>query len=174
MSKRGRHEKSDDRDRRRMKMDLKTPLKKALHKNDTKKVKTLLRKEWDVNAVGKFGWTPLFNAVENDDIDMMSILIQNGADLNHVDEEKNTVLHLHANQRRDDNEDTADLLLENGIDVNLVNKYGKSVLSIAVHRGVHGRVALALRSMRKQSRTTKLDCFNQLQIDWNYFEEVKN
>ena len=47
MSKRGRHKKSDNRDRRRMKMDLKTPLKKALHKNDTKKVKTLLRKEWD-------------------------------------------------------------------------------------------------------------------------------
>ena len=144
MSKRGRHKKSDDRDRRRMKMDLKTPLEKAVHTNDTKSIEALLRKEWDAilpfhpneevdeyarqyrlkQIRGRTGLTEshsvLHFAVFRGYLDVVKMLIKNDADVNAVQKEnEDTALHIVC---RHGHVDVLKFLIQNGADVNAVNK----------------------------------------------------
>ena len=59
--------------------DLDKDLIKAAGKGDAKKVLALLQKGADVNAADKLGWTPLKRAAENNKVDVVDLLIENGA-----------------------------------------------------------------------------------------------
>ena len=63
--------------------------------------------------------TALHLAAANGHVDVVKVLIQNGADVNAVDEYKFTALHLAA---RHGHVDIAKVLIENGADVNAVQK----------------------------------------------------
>lgn len=64
---------------------------------------------------------------------MANILLKNGANVNAVDSDKNTPLHLAA--QRSESEDLVRLLIKSGADVNLKNEYGKTALDVAISEG---------------------------------------
>lgn len=64
---------------------------------------------------------------------MADVLLKNGANVNSIDSDKNTPLHLAA--QRSEPDDLVSLLIKSGADVNLKNKYGKTALDIAIGEG---------------------------------------
>ena len=98
-----------------------------------------------------------FIAAEKRYVDVVKVLIQNGADVNAVTKTKWTALHLAAKYGHGD---TAQVLLENGADVNAVNLYEQTPLTVAASRNV------------PISSFILLWCWNQRecnQIRWDYF-----
>lgn len=51
---------------------------------DRKLVEAVLRRDADVNHQNAFGKTPLFYAIERDDLNMVKLLLEHGADVNHA------------------------------------------------------------------------------------------
>ena len=59
--------------------DLNKDLLDAAGKGNERKVLALLQKGADVNAADDLGWTPLKRAAENNKVDVVDLLIENGA-----------------------------------------------------------------------------------------------
>ena len=55
-------------------------------------IKELLKHEVDINAPGEFEQTPLHLAVINGNIDIVELLVENGADVELVDEKNQNAL----------------------------------------------------------------------------------
>ncbi len=94
-------------------------------------LKELITKDVDVNIKesGYPGRTLLqCAAAESGNIDIVKVLIQNGADVNAVDENKQSALH-HAAEYGD--VELAKVLLENGADVNAIDGDENTALHIA-------------------------------------------
>ena len=49
---------------------------------------------WFLNCVGPFGWTPLFYAVRSNQIEVVKVLLEHGADLDVSDKDGLTILDL--------------------------------------------------------------------------------
>ena len=64
--------------------------------------------------------------------DVVKVLIQNGADVNAVDDDKQTALHKAAEFNRID---VVKVLLENGAHVNIMSTYGETALSMGAEKG---------------------------------------
>ena len=86
----------------------------------------------DVNTMGGYHGSPLFAALIKEDIDVASLLLQRGANLNILDEIGRSALHRAAEGGRIH---IADLLLKHGADVDLPNSSGDSALSLASYKG---------------------------------------
>ena len=72
----------------------------------------------DVNAMNKYGWTPLFYAVQVDYKEVAELLITKGADLNAKDVKGKTPLHYPSTK------EIAELLIAKGADVNAKDEDG--------------------------------------------------
>lgn len=152
----------------------------AIEKNDVKKVTDLLRKKFfglikpaDVNAIQpEFGDTPLMDAARSGHVEIAEILIEQGADINAVNQSScSTALYLAVLCHKkdivqlllthnvnvntsDDNPlvkacedqdlETVTMLLENGADVNLRNQYGDSSLIASINNGADEKLITLL------------------------------
>lgn len=83
--------------------------------------------EYDINAIGGLGWTPLHNAAYMDfDESTIRTFLDNGADLSIANDYGETPIFLAY-----DTYDNMKTLIEYGADVNVQNKFGESVLMFA-------------------------------------------
>lgn len=104
-------------------------LVKAVASNNIKSVKTHLQKGVELNPI--YDITPLAQASRMGNLEMMKLLIEAGADVNHqMDDDRETALmeavaagHL----------DAVKMLIEAGADVNLKDIYQSKAISIAAY-----------------------------------------
>ncbi len=102
------------------------------YEGDTKKVKELLSRGVDVNAVGEHGETPLLAAVNSGKIDIVALLLAHGANLEARNFQESTPLILacqygHAT--------ISAMLVEMGADLSVRDFNGYDSLMIAAARG---------------------------------------
>ncbi|CAF0952331.1 unnamed protein product, partial [Brachionus calyciflorus] len=99
-----------------------TALHLAVMNNDIEKIKDLLNDPLtDINAKDYAGWTPLHEAVNKDNIEIMKILIEHNANINAGGYQNNTPLHEASLNKR---YDSIKLLLESGADQTIRNDFG--------------------------------------------------
>jgi ankyrin repeat protein len=107
-----------------------TILLNVVKQRDILGIQYQLKNKVDVNFHDKkTGKTALHYAVQNNDIDAINILLENGASLLEVDEYGNTPLHLAL-----DNKDkkVIELLVSKGSDINIKNDDGYSVVDLSI------------------------------------------
>ena len=105
-------------------------LMNAVYKNKTKEVVELLNEGADVNK--GIGGGPLVTAAANNNVEIVRILIEHGADVNQSTTNNWTPLHFAA---KNNNPEILKMLIDKGANVNVVNKMGESPLKIAEERG---------------------------------------
>eukprot|EP00112_Aurelia_sp_Birch-Aquarium-sp1_P004331 Seg1489.4 transcript_id=Seg1489.4/GoldUCD/mRNA.D3Y31 product="Arf-GAP with SH3 domain ANK repeat and PH domain-containing protein 1" protein_id=Seg1489.4/GoldUCD/D3Y31 len=105
--------------------------------------------------------TALHRAVEQEDLTslhLVDFLVQNSNNIDIVNTEGNTALHIAAIQ---DKPECFKLLLRGGANQSLVNKDGKTVMMVAQDRG-HGEILEVLKDVQ-EGKIQKLD---NVKIDW--------
>lgn len=96
-------------------------------------VKDLIAQKFDLNHKDQNGFTPLFYAVRNNHIDLVTYLFEAGASLTEIDKEENTLLH-HATAAQD--KDIITYLIEQELDIDQKNSQGESPLDLAATLGL--------------------------------------
>lgn len=105
-------------------------LEKAIIFDHIAIVEYLLSEVKDVNATNQFGMTPLMTAVSNSkNIEIVNMLLENGAEISLQDINGNTALHFAAES---DNSEAVTLLLAKGAKWDAANKKGQSAIEIAL------------------------------------------
>lgn len=100
-----------------------TPLHTAAYEGTAKKVSELLKKI-DVNSIDTYGWSPLHDAVVQGDPQIVTLLLNAGADVNAQDnEEEWTPLHDAVRLNRPK---IVHMLLDAGADPSIKDKWGKT------------------------------------------------
>ena len=108
------------------------PLHEAVSAGDAEKVRELLTPEFAINEKDPSGMTALQIAVREDNMEMIEILIGNGADVNlHSTRLQFTPLHIAVRK----SDEMAKLLIAHGADVNQKNKDGATPLHLAGRTG---------------------------------------
>jgi len=113
----------------------------------------LLDKGAEVDAVSEHGATPLIGAAVSGNVDMVSLLLDRGANVNANGGYDGTTA-LHQAAARDDLA-VAELLIERGADVNAPNARGETPLRYA-HSGDHGDSSVA-QLLKKHGAVEKLE-----------------
>lgn len=88
---------------------------------DSVKVKKILDRGADVNAINNYGDTPLHLAIKNEHLDIATLLINRGANINAAGELDDTPLHVSIYKGK---KELSDLLLQKGANESLINRYG--------------------------------------------------
>ena len=115
-------------------------------------VKTLLDMKANINIQdGTCGRTALHLTVESHNINMITFLLKNGADVNATTFSGNTPLHLASGLRMDQ---IVQLLIRNGADINITNIEGDKPLYTKIVTGVHQTAPTRKPQMRPIQRTT--------------------
>jgi ankyrin repeat protein len=107
-------------------------------------VETAIKNGTDVNTRHDSGWTPLmWAASKNTDPEVISVLLQNGADINSKDDLLGmTALTLAA--RGNSNPEVISILLRNGADVNARGENGNTVCGISAFHNTNPEVISVL------------------------------
>jgi len=140
-------------------------LNSSIHEKRRDLCEFLIQRGADVNAKDKWGQTPLYLAIRNDDSDIMNILITNGAevDIKHAGGETGeTALH---NAARLGKKNVVELLIAKGADINAKDKQDHTPLYVAVNHD-YGVVELLINkgadsSIRTESGQTLLQLAQQ-------------
>jgi ankyrin repeat protein len=99
---------------------------------DTNTILDAIKSGADVNAKNEEGYTPLFLAVGNGLMEVVTALIDNGADLNaKTTKSGNTALMIAC---RNGHIDIANLLINKGADVTIANNYGQTAYSTLISK----------------------------------------
>ena len=122
----------------------------------------------DVNAMNKYGWTPLYEAVTGGHKDIADLLISKGADVN-AKEAKNRITALHWAAWRGRKE-IAELLIAKGANLNAKNNVGGTPLHNAAWKG---HVEIAKLLIVKNADVTAKDVEGQTPLDWAEEEKHK-
>lgn len=93
-----------------------------------KKVELFLSKCEDINFVLKDNNTPLFYAIDLDDLKVVKLLIEHGANIYHINSNLETALHIAV--KRDTVKITS-YLLEEGVKISNKDRYGNTALFYA-------------------------------------------
>jgi len=105
----------------------------ASDKDAFRVVKILLEHRANTDKSTSEGITPLFGAISGGNLDIVRILIENGADVNKSHPLDGTSPLMFSVM--DDKNESAELLIENGADVNARQKHGPTVLMGVIHAG---------------------------------------
>lgn len=106
-------------------------------------LKELLRRGARINSVGNYAVSPLHYAVFHEKLDNVDFLLQEGADVNILDIQGKTCLHIVA-ERRNPNINLFMKLLLWGADINLSNNKGDLPIHVAIEEGHAALVDLLL------------------------------
>uniref|UniRef100_A0A6C0I942 Uncharacterized protein n=1 Tax=viral metagenome TaxID=1070528 RepID=A0A6C0I942_9ZZZZ len=118
-----------------------TDIKKAIKADKLKAVKKLVEADPAiVNIENSHGDSPLYIAVQEENIDIAKYLIDNGADVNHINTtEVWSILHLACHLK---NLEMVKLLLDNDADVELTTNTGATPLYLVCETGAHNMAAI--------------------------------
>ena len=112
-------------------------IKKAIKTDKIKAVKKLVEADPAiVNTENSDGDSPLYIAVQEENMDIAKYLIDNGADVNHINtREVWSILHLACHLK---NLEMVELLIDNGANLEEKNEQGQTALIIAIQKN-HGK-----------------------------------
>ena len=161
------------------------PLEWAIHSNNYKLVKILLDSGAYFDYKKDNSWRPhhhgrpipsslptsLISAVrDNRDDSIIAELISRGSNVNYINENGNTLLHLATRKRYDKcKESIASLLINAGIDINYKNSQGLTALS---HTIENSHYSLTLFLLRKGANVSK-DCEEELKLSEKEHEKLR-
>lgn len=153
--------------------DLESLLFKAILFDNFDKVKELIDKGVNVNALDNFGDAPLHHITI---LKIKELLLEHGADVDIRDEWKNTPLH---DAARDDDCDFAELLIKHGADINAKNNDGDTPLHRAMERGNEKIAKLLVDkgadiNAKNNDGKTPLDKKTQYELNEALFNAVDN
>src|SRR5688572_22871099 len=100
----------------------KEELNQAVARGDEASVKDYLARGWDVNGRGMHGMMPLMIAAKTGRTNMLSLLIEKGADVNSHNDSANALMWAISSG----NEDSVRLLLQAGPDLTWTNVLGET------------------------------------------------
>ena len=100
----------------------------------------------NLEATDAVDYTPLHHSASRSDVEIVSLLIQAGVNLNARAHDGSTPLHLVQHVRNARAFDCCELLLKAGAAVNLTTQYGWTPLDIAINRRHYRRWPLLLRA----------------------------
>ena len=107
---------------------------------DTVRLKEALARGADVNVHTQRGYTPLMIAVMHEDLALVKILLEHGADIKATDMFGNSVAALSQDK------EMLQLIVENGADINKPNSEGKSPVALAADNGNYSMVKALLKN----------------------------
>lgn len=121
----------------------------------------------NINMQDDGGWTPLVWATEHKHLDIVKLLMANGADPNITDNEGNIGLHWSAFSG---SLDICQIFLDHGCDVNAVNEHGDTPLHIAARQGYYECVHILLIRQANpfvvnKAGKTPIDCVARQESD---------
>jgi len=118
-------------------------IKKAIKADKLKAVKKLVEADPAiVNIENSHGDSPLYIAVQEENIDIAKYLIDNGADVNHINTtEVWSILHLACHLK---NLEMVKLLLDNDADIELTTNTGATPLYLICETGTHSQAAIEI------------------------------
>ena len=118
-----------------------TDIKKAIKKDKLKDVKKLVEADPAiVNIQNSDGETPLFVAVHEEHPEIVTYLIDNGADVNHKSTKDGwTVLHIACFLK---NAEIVNILLDNNVDINVTSNTGATPLYLVCEHGSHNEMSI--------------------------------
>jgi len=99
-----------------------------IEKGNNDKVMKLLS-EFGIDSCDSYLRTPLMWATFYNNIELLDLLIKNGANMNHQDRNGYCALHFAGQQKHFD---SAKLLIDNGANINLTDIHGNSPISTAI------------------------------------------
>jgi ankyrin repeat protein len=111
-----------------------TPLFEAMARGDNAEAKRILALGADPNEGRFLGFSPVFFAVQNQDLDLLRAMVAKGADLNAKDRTGSTTLMWAAFNETGDAA-LVNELLRLGVDPNTANQSGETALTWALRRG---------------------------------------
>jgi ankyrin repeat protein len=116
-------------------------IKKAIKKDKLKDVKKLVEADPAiVNIQNSDGETPLFVAVHEEHPEIVTYLIENGADVNHKSTKDGwTVLHIACFLK---NAEIVNILLDNNVDINVTSNTGATPLYLVCEHGSHNEMSI--------------------------------
>jgi ankyrin repeat protein len=116
-------------------------IKKAIKKDKLKAVKKLVEADPAiVNIQNSDGETPLFVAVHEEHPEIVTYLIENGADVNHKSTKDGwTVLHIACFLK---NAEIVNILLDNNVDINVTSNTGATPLYLVCEHGSHNEMSI--------------------------------
>ena len=116
-------------------------IKKAIKTDKLKAVKKLVEADPAiVNIQNSDGETPLFVAVHEEHPEIVTYLIDNGADVNHKSTKDGwTVLHIACFLK---NAEIVNILLDNNVDINVTSNTGATPLYLVCEHGSHNEMSI--------------------------------
>jgi len=118
-------------------------LHKAAQVGDVARMRKLIAKGADVNAIGPQGSTPLFLTANTGTVEGAKLLLDNGANINHTIPEGGQALHSALLKRHTD---LAHLLLDRGADIDKPTSAGVTPLHLAALSGLTAIMGRLIRS----------------------------
>ncbi len=131
---------------------------KAIEKKETTKVYFLLQEGINIDATNENGRTPLMAAITEDDLDLVRIIVEAGADLELQARDKETALLYACRVSR--NCDIIDYLIESGADKNARNQYKDNALVIAAEYNPNWEICEYLIKKQKYDVNDQEDIYH--------------
>jgi len=134
----------------------------ALHlaaKQDAYLIRHVLSHGFDINFRNVYGETPLMCAVNAENVDTVTFLLKNHADVNAVDDQQATCLHLAAS--KDESGSITQLLLRRNPGIEMMDGIGLTPLFLAAFNG-NDAVVRRLLEFGAKPEAKELDGFNAL------------
>ena len=144
----------------------------AIRLNDIQAVKNHISRGLDLNTVTEDGFSPLHRAVEGDpntereteNLEIIELLLNKGADVNGKDDNDDTPLHLSINRN------ISELLIEHGADVNVKDSFGSTPLHSIIFNEDKDWVALLITNgadlnLMNEEGQTPLDQLSSVELE---------
>ncbi|MDX1923657.1 MAG: ankyrin repeat domain-containing protein [Rickettsiaceae bacterium] len=110
-------------------------------------VNRILQEGANVNYIDQFGKNALAVSIQNNRLDIVKLLIQNGAKVNHFGSERNTSLHVYfmpLNQSQaDDYKEIIKFLYKNNAYINAQNTQGYTPLTKIIYQEVNSKILIS-------------------------------